>query len=40
MKKYLDKAKNILVIGGGLLGLEAAYEIKLAKRSYSSRSYA
>lgn len=28
----LEKAKSILVIGGGLLGLEAAYEMKLAQK--------
>lgn len=32
IKEYLDKSKNVLVIGGGLLGLEAAYEAKLAKK--------
>ncbi len=32
IKKHLDKAKKVVVIGGGLLGLEAAYEIKLAKK--------
>ncbi|WP_250675260.1 FAD-dependent oxidoreductase [Paraclostridium ghonii] len=32
IKEYLDKSKNVLVIGGGLLGLEAAYEIKLSQK--------
>ncbi|MDM8127913.1 FAD-dependent oxidoreductase, partial [Paraclostridium benzoelyticum] len=32
IKMNLEKAKNILVIGGGLLGLEAAYEMKLAQK--------
>lgn len=32
IKVNLEKAKNILVIGGGLLGLEAAYEMKLAQK--------
>lgn len=32
IKLNLYKAKNVLIIGGGLLGLEAAYEMKLAKK--------
>ena len=32
IKANLDNAQNVLIIGGGLLGLEAAYEMKLAKK--------
>ncbi len=30
LKKYINKSKNAVIIGGGLLGLEAAWEMKKA----------